>query len=137
MSKQWTTKTLFDALHDHADQAGHPFALTLHNNGDHAISAELREYGDLPVIIVVAEQEIRVSAVLCEQSSVKEPATFNETCLRLGPALPLSNIGLVDGHYIVFGQLSIHSSLDNIVEELNVLGHNTIQTAHDLQSLHH
>jgi uncharacterized protein YjfI (DUF2170 family) len=89
------------------------------------------------VIIVVAEQEIRVSAVLCEAAGVKDPNKFNEICLRVGPALPLSNIGLVDEHYIVFGQLSIHSSLENVVEELNVLGQNTIQTADDLRSLHH
>jgi uncharacterized protein YjfI (DUF2170 family) len=51
--------------------------------------------------------------------------------------VPLSDFGLlnINGEptYVVFGQLSTHSSIANIVEELETLGHNTILAAHEIQ----
>lgn len=123
MNEKWTTQGLHDALAGHAAKHRQLAGLRLHK-APSAISFGLRDYGDQPVTVTVSDEEVHVSTPLCEQRAVKDAAAFNEACLRLGPVLPLSNVGLVDSHYVLFGQLSAHSPLANVIEELDVLGQN-------------
>ena len=133
----WTAQRLFDALSGHSYAHDRGIQFQMRNGGDPMIEAELPHYGDLPVQIVVTESEIRASSVLCSASHVANTAAFNEMCLRLNLTFPLLDFGLLDVSgeptYVVFGQLSTHSSIANIVEELETLGHNTILAAHEIQ----
>ena len=134
MSQKWTTQRLFDALQEHANQDAQPFRVHLQATPA-AIELVLANYGEQSVHLVVTDYEIRMTTSLCEQRMVKDPARFNEACLRLGPNMPLSNVGLVGSHYILFGQLSAHSPLANIVEELDVMGQNAIDAQGELAHL--
>lgn len=134
MSQKWTTQRLFDALHEHASRQRQLSQVRLQATPA-AIELSLADYGDQSVHLVVTDYEIRMTTSLCEQPAVKDPARFNEACLRLGPNMPLSNVGLVGSHYILFGQLSAHSPLANIVEELDVMGRNVIDALGELSYL--
>lgn len=137
MNQKWTIQTLFDQLTKHSDEHAHCFGLAL-KGGDHpAIEVTHKDHGDLPIHIVVLDHEIRVQSVLCDRADVKDPARFNEHCLVLGPTLPLSNLGLLDDHYVVYGQLSTHSPFPNVVEEIETLGRNAIDVARDLRFHNH
>lgn len=139
MNQQWNVSSLFEALKS-SEFAPH-VTMSLLDGAEPAIHLELHAMGDLPMHIVTAGGEIRVSTALCHADQVKDRTAFNDACLRLNTLYPLSNLGLtqIDGEdtYIVFGQLSALSPLANVIEEVTVLGHNTIQAAHELHSLLH
>lgn len=134
MSQKWTTQRLFDALQEHASSQQLCSRVWLQATPA-SIELALANYGDQPVHLVVTEYEIRMTTPLCHQRMVLDPLRFNEACLRLGPNMPLSNVGLVGSHYILFGQLSTHSALANIVEELDVMGRNVIDAQAGLSHL--
>ncbi|BDU18938.1 hypothetical protein DYGSA30_03950 [Dyella sp. GSA-30] len=134
MSQKWTTQRLFDALHEHANNHGQLSGVRLQATPA-AIELSLASYGDQSVHLVVTDYEIRMTTALCEQRAVKDAARFNDACLRLGPNMPLSNVGLVGSQYILFGQLSAHSPLANIIEELDVMGQNAIDALGELSYL--
>lgn len=134
MHEKWTAPALFDALR--ADTARQDALTDIRLAGvPPAVELALAHYGGQPVRLVVNDEEIFVTTVLCGKGAVKQPARFNEACLRLGPTLPLSNVGLVGNDYILFGQLSAHSPLANIVEELDVLGRNAVESLSALSAL--
>jgi len=134
MSQKWTTQRLFDALQEHANNQQQLSRVWLQATPA-SIEVALDSYGDQPVHLVVTDYEIRMTTPLCDQRAVRDPLRFNEACLRLGPNMPLSNVGLVGSHYILFGQLSAHSPLANIVEELDVMGRNVIDAQAELSHL--
>jgi uncharacterized protein YjfI (DUF2170 family) len=134
MSQKWTTQRLFDALYEHANSHKQLSRVRLQASPA-AIELSLASYGDQSVHLVVTDYEIRMTTSLCVQRAVKDAARFNEACLRLGPNMPLSNVGLVGSQYILFGQLSAYSPLANIVEELDVMGQNAIDTLGELSHL--
>ena len=98
MNDKWTTQTLHDALASHAGEHRQLVGLRLHKTPP-SIGFRLRDYGDQPVNITVSEDEVHVSTPLCEQRSVHRPDAFNEACLRLGPVMPLSNVGLLRSRF--------------------------------------
>lgn len=134
MNTKWTTPRLFDALREHTGTPPHLADIRLHDTPS-AIELSLSHYDHQPVQLVVSGHQIFMAAALCDTQAVKDAAAFNEACLRLGPNMPLSNVGLVGSHYILFGQLSAHSPLANIVEELDVMGQNAIDALGELSHL--
>ena len=132
MSTAWNTTALFHELKgSELEAAG--VALELVEGAEPAISATMRQHGDLIIQLAVSGDQIFVSAPLCLGTQVKDRARFNEACLRMNPINPLSNIGLqtFDGEdvYIVFGELSARSPLANVIEEILVLADNTLDAA--------
>jgi len=134
MNDTWTLQALYDALASHAGESRQLAGLRLHQ-APPSIGFHLRDYDDQPISITVSEDEVHVSTPLCEQRSVQSPDAFNEACLRLGPLMPLSNVGLVGSHYVLFGQISPHAPLASIVEELDVLGQNVTLAMGELSHL--
>lgn len=132
--QKWTTQSLFDALRDHGVKQKQWSGVWLQATPA-SIELSLAAYADQAVHLVVTDYDIRMTTALCEQGMVKDALRFNEACLRLGPNMPLSNVGLVGSHYILFGQLSAHSPLANIVEELDVMGRNVIDAQAELSHL--
>lgn len=113
-------------------------ALSLLDSAEPVINATLRDYGDMQVQIAASGTQIFVSTVLCEAAQVRDRAAFNDACMRINPINPLSNLGLTEiggrDTYIVFGELSSASSVDDVDEELQMLAANTIDAAETLKS---
>ena len=130
----WSAPDLYEALREYAATQPHLAAIELHD-APPAVELVMTHYGDLSVQLAVSAHEIFVATALCEMDSVTNTVVFNEACLRMGPRLPLSNIGLVGAHYVLFGQISAHAPLANIVEELDVLGRNAIDAMNELSGL--
>lgn len=98
-----------------------------------AISLTLHEYGDMSVQIAASGDQVFISTVLVRAERVRDRHGLNDACMRLNPLNPLSNLGITqyDGHdtYIVFGELSSSSSVEQIDEEISALADNTIDAA--------
>lgn len=128
----WTTNSLFEALKGTELFSSGQASIELIDGVEPALHIVMSEYGDLPVFVTVAGEQIIVEAVLWSVSEVTNVELFNETILRTHKYFPLSTISLdkvAEGkdYYHMFGALSSTSILHNIVFEIEVLANNVIQ----------
>ena len=111
--------------------------IELVEGADPAINVTMHEYGDMQIQIAASGSQIFVSTILAPADKVKDRAGLNDACLRLNPINPLSNLGLIQHEgrdtYIVFGELSTASTVDDIDEEIHALAANTIDAAESLK----
>ncbi|MGH8032639.1 MAG: YjfI family protein [Luteimonas sp.] len=102
-----------------------------------AINLVLHDYGDMEVQIAASGAQVFVSTVLAPADRVSDRAGLNDACMRLNPLNPLSNLGLMhsDGQdlYVVFGELSSSSEIEQIDEEIQALADNTIAAVESLK----
>lgn len=99
---------------------------------DPALSLVMRDYGDLPVFIAVGGLQIVVQALMWPVEHITDPASFNSHVMRTHKFVPLTTMGIepVAGVpcYIMFGSLDTHSSLANILFEIETLAENVIDS---------
>lgn len=91
------------------------------------ISVEDRE--ELPIFLSVSDEQILCIAYLFKEQEIKEGkiAELNNALLMTNITIPLSSFARIEDQYVIYGALSVHSSLYDIIHELNVLSSNTIE----------
>ena len=89
---------------------------------------------EFPVYITVDESQVLcITHVWKEAEIVPEKRTeLLETLLMMNLPMPLSSFSKVGTQYIIFGALSTHSSLEEIIEEIDVLSENTLIAIEEL-----
>lgn len=130
----WTTSSLHKSLAGLEAVIKGEIDLSITQTAEPSIRLTLKEFGDLPVYIAVAGDQILADATLIEVDRVKDPVAFNDVVLRSRDLFPLSSVGieqLADGQevYCLFGALSAASSLTVIVQEILTLADNVIRAA--------
>ncbi|QOX01835.1 YjfI family protein [Xanthomonas sp. WG16] len=132
---QYTTVELHGLLAER--YRGQPIHVELIDGMEPAINLTLADHGDMQIQVAASGSQVFVSTLLAHAEHVNDRAAFNDACLRLNPLNPLSNLGLVqvDGkdRYVVFGELSAPSTLDQIDEEIQTLAANTLDAAESLK----
>jgi uncharacterized protein len=127
----WTTMALYEALQQATLFTSGRAEIELIDGVSPALHMVMNEYGDLPVFLTVAGEQILVESLLWSVEDVKNQAAFNEAILRTHKYFPLSTISLdkIDGDdcYHMFGALSSQSNLHNVLLEIEVLASNVIQ----------
>lgn len=127
---KWLTPALFSAISKAALVKSNRASIELIEGVDPTIHVVMHEYGDLPLFVTVAGDQVIVEAVLWPTSDVQDSAAFNETVLRTHKLFPLSTVSLGkranDDYYLMFGSLSASSDLSDIVYEIEVLASNVI-----------
>jgi len=130
----WAIASLHDALQKEVlFQSGEATA-ELVQGADPSILITLGEYGDLPVYLTIAGEQIIVESLMWPLSDINDVAKFNDEVLRTHKLFPLSTISLdtlPDGneYYTMFGALSATSLLANIIFEVETLADNVIKAA--------
>ncbi|KKW68686.1 hypothetical protein AAV94_03960 [Lampropedia cohaerens] len=128
----WTTETLHQALQGSDLVKRGAASLELLEGAEASLLITMHEYGELPLFLAVAGAQIVVEAYLWPVSQIRDRAAFNEQVLRTQKVFPLSTIAIEsyangEAAYIVFGALSAHSTLANVVYEIETLSDNVIQ----------
>lgn len=128
----WTTESLFDALQTAPLFADHKATLELIDGVEPALHITMHEYGDLPIFLTVAGEQIIAESVLWSAEEVRDQIGLNDAVLRTHKYFPLSTISLdtlAHGkeYYHMFGALSSSSDLANVVFEIEMLASNVIQ----------
>jgi uncharacterized protein len=131
-NQAWTTVSLCEAFKDVELFSSGRATVELIDGVEPALHLVMKEYGDLPVFLTVAGEQIIVEAVLWSVDEVSDVAAFNDAVLRTHKYFPLStisldNVGSNADYYHMFGALSSTSILDNVVFEIEVLASNVIQ----------
>jgi len=130
--KSWSTSSLYEALKGVELSTSGSASIELIEGIDPTIHIIMRAYGDLPLFLTVAGEQIIVEAVLWSSEEIDDIAGFNDTILRTHKYFPLSTISLDSmsdkrDYYHMFGALSSTSLLQNVVFEIEVLASNVIQ----------
>ena len=130
--KRWTTDSLYEALLDEDLFASGKASIEVIAGVDPSLHMVMHEYGDLPLFMTVAGDQIIVEAILWSTAEVTDLDRFNDAVLRTHKYFPLSTISLDtlgDGkdYYHMFGALSSASILPNVVFEIETLAANVIQ----------
>ncbi len=129
----WSTTGLFEALSRESLFSSGEASLELIEGVEPSLHILMHEYGDLPLLLTVAGEQIVVEALLWPQASVTDVSAFNDAILRSHKFFPLSTIGLDNfagrPFYCMFGALSANSIIANIVFEIETLAANVIQAA--------
>lgn len=131
-TKRWTTSELHEALLGTDLVRGGAAVVELIDGVEPALYITLNDYGDLPVFLTVAGEQIIVESLLWSIEEVADTAAFNEAVLRTHKYFPLSTVSLDKSgnhgdYYHMFGALSASSKLENVVLEVEVLASNVIQ----------
>ena len=126
----WTTGALYgDLLGTAFVRDGHA-SCELITGGDAALLIVMHEYGDLPVFVTVAGDQLVLEAVLWRRADVLDPRAFDETVLRTHKYFPLSTLCLEpraeEDYYLMFGALGAAASLPDIVRHVGMLASNVI-----------
>lgn len=128
----WTTESLFDALQGASIFTDRKASLELIDGVEPALHITMHEYGDLPIFVTVAGEQIIAESVLWSAEEVRDQVGLNDAVLRTHKYFPLSTISLDSlshgkEYYHMFGALSSTSDLANVVFEIEVLASNVIQ----------
>lgn len=127
---KWLTEALYADVCKTSLATSKRASLELIEGVDPTIHVVMHEFGDLPIFVSVAGDQVIVEAVLWPTSEVRDAVEFNETVLRTHKYFPLSTISLGqranDDYYVMFGSLSASSDLSDIVHEIEVLASNVI-----------
>lgn len=131
-NQAWTTVGLCEAFKEVELFSSDRATVELIDGVEPALHIVMREYGDLPVFLTVAGEQIIVEAVLWSVDEVGDVAAFNDAVLRTHKYFPLSTIsldsvGLDTDYYHMFGALSSCSIIENVIFEIEVLASNVIQ----------
>ncbi|MEO0576327.1 MAG: YjfI family protein [Pseudomonadota bacterium] len=126
----WRTGALYDELLTAALIIDGHATLELIDGADPTLLLLMRDFGDLPIFVTVAGEQIIAEAVLWPVTQVADPDEFNVTVLRTHKYFPLSTICLGQrmdhDYYLMFGSLSSDASLADIIVEIEVLASNVI-----------
>jgi hypothetical protein len=127
----WHARALFEALLDAPSVRDGAIVVELIEGTEPGLYLTIHDYGDLPLFMAVVGQQIVVEALLWPVAHVRDTMRFNEEVLRTHKLFPLSTLGVetINGEavYIMFGALSAHSSLTDIVFEIETLADNVIR----------
>lgn len=126
----WTVAAIRHALQQASTVRDGRISLETIEGAEPSLHLVMHEYGDLSVFLAVGGEQILVEAYLWPVEDVTNVAAFNAHVLSTHVLLPLSTIGLqriggVAG-YTMFGALDTHSSLANVMFEIETLAENVI-----------
>jgi len=130
--ERWSTESLYEALKKEELFIDGHAGIELIDGVESTIHIIMYEYGDLPLFLTVAGEQILAEAVLWPMDEVSDTSQFNDAVMRTHKYFPLSTISLdtlSDGkdYYHMFGALSATSVLPNIIFEIETLASNVIQ----------
>ncbi|MCL1125819.1 YjfI family protein [Shewanella surugensis] len=89
---------------------------------------------ELPIFVSVTDNQILCISYLWGEDEVKPDTRLSmlETMLELNIPMPLSSFAKVDDKYVVYGALSVQSSMLEVEQELSVLSDNCLEVIDEL-----
>ncbi|WP_148051916.1 DUF2170 family protein [Atlantibacter hermannii] len=123
----WTVTSLKKAF---SDNITHDYIVVKHQD---ILTITLKQYGDLNLHLSLTSKQILIETVICPVKNICDVNKLNYRLLRLQKILPLSSVGISvinhQDYYIAFGALSLSSSFDDILLEIETLANNALELA--------
>jgi uncharacterized protein YjfI (DUF2170 family) len=102
---------------------------------DGVLQVTVQEYEELPAFVSITDSQILCITNLFLEDEV-EPSSrpeLLEEMLELNIPMPLSSFSKLGDRFVIFGSMSIHSSIEDICHEIVTLTENAIEALDILQ----
>ncbi|MGP4844563.1 YjfI family protein [Marinobacter sp. 1Y8] len=121
------TQSLILSLGD-ATHAGRTFDVMPVAGNEPVLQIVVSGADETPVYLTITDTQILCLAYLFEEKEIRAGALpeLHESMLRLSVPMPLSALGKVENHYVVYGALTPTSSETEVMQELVTLADNAI-----------
>jgi uncharacterized protein len=124
-------KTLAHQLSEQgkSTESGFPFEVNPIPGEVEVLQIIVEDREELPIFVSVSPDRILCMAYLFKKDEVK-PESYNEMAhamLASNITMPLSAFSIIEDQYIVYGALSVNSSLADIIHEIQMLSSNTLE----------
>ncbi len=92
------------------------------NEAEGTATVENSTTPDATVIVVATDTQILTITPLFEEDSVREElrAELNRGMLTISLPMALSSVGLQDNRYVLFGAMTIETTMANLIHEIEV-----------------
>lgn len=117
-------------------ETGFNFDCTPINGDIDVLQVEIIGREEIPIFISLSDNQILCIAYLWGEDEVKtdQKANMMEAMLEMNIPMPLSSFAKVEDKYVVFGALSVNSSLDDIELEIVTLSDNSLEVIAEMDS---
>ncbi|HIP76326.1 MAG TPA: DUF2170 family protein [Psychromonas hadalis] len=117
-------------------ETGYNFDCTPISGEIDVLQVEVIGREEIPVFISISDNQILCIAYLWDESEVKEgqKANMMEAMLEINIPMPLSSFAKVEDKYVVFGALSINSTLEDIELEVVTLSDNSLEVIDEMSN---
>ncbi|MEN8136064.1 MAG: DUF2170 family protein [Thermodesulfobacteriota bacterium] len=108
---------------------GFPFEVQPIPGEQEVLQIIIEDREELPIFISATEEQILCIAYLFKEDEIEDGmlAEVNNSMLLSNISMPLSSFAKLDSQYVIYGALSVNSSLEDIVHEIEVLSGNTTE----------
>jgi len=115
---------------------GFNFDCTPINGEIDVLQVEIIGREEIPIFISISDNQILCIAYLWGENEIKSELKGNmmEAMLEMNIPMPLSAFAKVEDKYVVFGALSVNSSLDDIELEIVTLSDNSLEVIDEMDS---
>lgn len=121
---------------DGKTETGFNFDCTPINGEIDVLQVEIVGREEIPIFISISDNQILCIAYLWGEEEIKTELKANmmEAMLEMNIPMPLSAFAKVEDKYVVFGALSVNSSLDDIELEIVTLSDNSLEVIAEMDS---
>ncbi|MCG8491966.1 MAG: YjfI family protein [Sneathiellales bacterium] len=130
-----TTSDLFTQLSATEEAKNGEISVSTIEGDTPVIQTIVEDIDEFPILISVGEEQVLVIVNLWTEAEIKEGEknALNEYLLRLNLPVPLSSFSIINDQYVLFGALSVNSSISEILEEISTLSNNVIEALESCQ----
>lgn len=93
------------------------------------LQVTVQDYEELPAFVSITDSQIMCITNLFLDAEVNPETrgTMLEEMLELNIPIPLSSFGKLDDRFVIFGSMSVHSSIEDICHEIITLTENAVE----------
>jgi uncharacterized protein YjfI (DUF2170 family) len=126
--------THLNELADHKTGDGCNFNCTPLSGEIEVLQVDIIGREEIPVFLSISDEQILCIAYLWGEDEVKEDQKVQmlETMLQMNIPMLLSSFAKVDNKYVIFGALSINSSIADIEHEIVALSDNSVEVINEM-----
>ncbi|MCW8995145.1 MAG: YjfI family protein [Psychromonas sp.] len=121
---------------DDKTETGFYFDCTPINGDIDVLQVEIIGREEIPIFISISDNQILCIAYLWGEDEIKTglKANMMEAMLEMNIPMPLSSFAKIEDKFVVFGALSVNSSLDDIELEIVTLSDNSLEVIKEMDS---
>jgi len=95
----------------------------------------LEDIEELPVYVSASDDQILCISYLFKEDEISNDIdhSLHDIMLKMNIPMPLSSFSKIGEQYVIFGALSINSSIEDIAHEIEILSENTLEAIETLQ----
>ncbi|MBL4907478.1 MAG: DUF2170 family protein [Sneathiella sp.] len=135
LMKKFTAEDLFTQLNETEEAANGEMTISRIDGETPVIQALVQDIDEFPVMVTVGEEQILAIVNLWTADDILDGKVgeLNDMLLRANLPVPLSSFSIINNQYVLFGALSINSSISEVVEEITTLANNVIEALESCQ----